>query len=85
MPAWFVLLVLAVSAAATMLSLRGSCKAVRTGRLRFLLWHIPGWGERERDPIFFKLGGTQNYYRGVFFAILTVVAGAYFFEAVGVI
>jgi hypothetical protein len=85
MPAWLALPLTALSAAITVLSFRANKEATRTGRLRFLFWHIPGWGERERSPTFFKFAQAQNHYRTFFFGLLTVVLAAYFLEAVGAI
>ena len=85
MPAWLALLVVALSASVTVLSFKANREAKRTGRLRFLFWHIPGSGERERNPTFFKFAQAQNHYRTFFFGLLTIVAGAFFLEALDLI
>ncbi|MDE2405030.1 MAG: hypothetical protein KGM17_10220 [Sphingomonadales bacterium] len=85
MPAWLALLIVAVSSTFTVLSFRANREAARTGRLRFLFWHIPGWGERDRNPTFFKFAQAQNHYRTIFLGLITIIAGAFFLEAVGLI
>jgi len=85
MPAWLALLIVAVSASVAVLSFRANREAARTGRVRFLFWHIPGWGERARSPTFFKFAQAQNHHRTFFFGLLTIVAGAFFLEAIGLI
>ncbi len=83
MPAWAGLIGIFVSASVAALSFLGNREAQRTGRLRFLFWHIRGWGEREQSPAFFGLGIFMNYWRTGFFALLTVMFSAYFLEALG--
>lgn len=85
MPAWLAFVVVIASATVAVLSFRANREASRTGRQRFLFWHISGWGERERDPTFFKISQAGNHYRTFFFALLTIVAMAFFLEAIGVI
>ncbi|WP_207079238.1 hypothetical protein [Novosphingobium sp. KA1] len=85
MPAWLALIVMTLSAWATVMSFRANREAKQTGRLRFLFWHIPGWGERDRNPTFFKFALAQDHYRTFFFGLLTIVTGAFFLEAIGVI
>lgn len=85
MPAWLALLITIASATVVVLSFRANREAARTGRQRFLFWHIQGWGERERNPTFFKIVQAGNHYRTFFFGLLTIVAGAFFLEAIGVI
>jgi len=85
MPAWLALIITLASAAGVVVSVRANREAARTGRQRFLFWHIDGWGERERNPTFFKIVQASNHYRTFFFCLLTIVAGAFFLEAVGVI
>jgi len=74
-----------VSGAITVLSFKANKEAARTRRLRFLFWHISGWGERDRSPTFFKFAQAQNHYRTAFFVFLTFILGAFFFEALSVI
>lgn len=83
MPAWLALTLTMLSASITVLSLVDTNEAARTGRLRLFFWHVPGWGERERNPAFFSLGQALNYYRTFFFGLATVMCGAFFFEAIG--
>lgn len=78
-------MLMAVSAVATILSFSANKEAVRTGRARFLFWHVRGWGERERSPVFFKLVQAQNHYRTFFFGSVTLVLCGYFLEAAGAI
>lgn len=85
MPAWLALPLTMLSAFVTVLSLVDTNEAARTGRLRLFFWHIPGWGERERSPAFFNLGQALNYYRTFFFGLATVMFGAFFLEAIGLI
>lgn len=85
MPAWLALVVMIASATVAVLSFKANREASRTGRLRFLFWHIPGWGERERSPTFFKLAQAGNHYRTFFFSLLTIGAGAFLLEAIGLI
>jgi hypothetical protein len=66
-------------------SARANREAARTGRLRFLFWHIPGWGERDRDPWFFRFALGFDRYRTFFFGLLPVVLGAFFLEAIGLL
>jgi hypothetical protein len=74
-----------VSATIMLLSARANREAVRTGRLRFLFWHIPGWGERDTDPWFFGFALRFDRYRTFFFGLLTIVLGAFLLEAVGLL
>ena len=85
MPAWLALPLTLLSGTLTILSFRANVEARRTGRLRFLFWHISGWGERESSPKFFKFAFWQDCYRTAFLALLTVVCGAFFLEAIGLI
>ena len=85
MPAWLALLTTITSAIVAALSFRANREAARTGRLRLLFWHIGGWGERERNPTFFKIMQAGNHYRTFFFSLLTIGAAAFFLEAIGVI
>jgi hypothetical protein len=85
MPAWSALLLMVISGTITVLSFRANKEAARTGRLRFLFWHIPGWGERDRSLTFFKFAQAQNHYRTAFFGFLTFILGAFLLEALGVI
>jgi hypothetical protein len=85
MSAWLALSLMLLSAAITVLSYKANQEAAQTGRLRFLLWHIRGWGEREKSPTFFKLGQALHYYRTGFFALVTILCGAYFLESIGLI
>lgn len=85
MPPWLSFIAMTMSASLTWLSLVGTNEAARTGRHRFVFWHIPGWGERERNPTFFKIVQAQNYYRTFFFALFTVVSGAFLLEGIGMI
>ena len=85
MPVWAVFLMTIASGYVTVLSVRGTREASRTGRQRFLFWRIPGWGERDRNPWFFRFVQFDNYYRTSFFALLTIVSTAYLLEALGLI
>jgi hypothetical protein len=85
MPAWLALLIAIASATVAVLSFRANREAARTGRQRFLFWHIEGWGERECNPTFFKFVQASNHYRTFFFGLLAIVSGAFFLEAIGVI
>jgi hypothetical protein len=85
MPACVALVGMIVSATMVVLSMRSNREAKRTGRLRFIFWHIPGWGERDSSPSFFRVGLEFNHYRTVFFALLTVVFGAHVLEEAGLI
>jgi len=85
MPWWLAFPLMALSASGAVLSFRANKEAARTGRLRFLFWHIRGWGERDRNPWFFKFAQAQNHYRTFFLVLLTIALGAFFLEAIGLI
>lgn len=85
MPAWAALLGMVVSATIMVLSARANREAMRTGRLRFLFWHILGWGQRDADPSFFRFALGFDRYRTVFFGLLTIVLGAFLLEALGLL
>ena len=74
-----------ISGTITVLSFKSNKEADRTGRARFLFWHIPGWGERNRSPTFFKFVQAQNRSRTVFFGFMTIILGVFLLEALGVI
>jgi hypothetical protein len=76
---------IAVSAAVAILSARANREAQRTGALRFFFWHIRGWGERDTDPSFFRLALSFYRSRTVFFALLSILFGAYLLEALGLL
>lgn len=80
---WSVVTLMLISATITALSFRANREASRTGRLRFLFWHIPGWGERAKNPTFFQFGQAQDYFRTFLFAFVTVLCGVYILEALG--
>lgn len=83
--AWVSLLGLLVSAVITAASGIANLEAKRTGRLRFLFWHIPGWWEREKDRSFFRWALGLNENTTVFFGVLTLLCGAYFLDALGLL
>lgn len=67
----------------TLSSMRAVQEAERTGRLRLFFWHIPGWGDRVRNPGFFNAMLRMQYVRTIFFAVVTLVAIGAFFGDVG--
>jgi len=85
MSAWLALLIATACATVTVLSFRANREAARTGRQRFLFWLVDDWGERKRNSAFFKYVQAGNHHRTFFFGLLTIVAGAFFLEAIGVI
>jgi len=84
MPAWLALMGALLSGLLTVLSFLSLSEAKRTGRLRFLFWHVKRWGEREESPAFFRTGLAMASYRTVFFAVVTIVLVAFFLETLGV-
>ena len=83
MPAWAALLMMIVSGTLTVLSFRARREAERIGKARLFFWHIPGWGERDRSPGFFKLVQASNWYRTYFLGAVAFVSAAYLLEALG--
>ena len=85
MPAWLALVCMALSAAVAAQSLAAAKKARRTGEAR--AWYYPFgiWAERSRDPRSFKRAVARLEFRMAFFILVTIVLGAYFLEALGVV
>ncbi len=81
MPAYVALVGLLVSGSLAVLSFFAVKEAERKGRLRFLFWHIRGWGEREQSPGFFKLGLAGDKGRTVIFAMTAVLFAFYLLGA----
>ena len=88
MPWWLALMAVVLSAYATVRSYAANERAKATGRLWLLFWPLPrNWGivNRDDNPHFFKFASAFDIWRTTFLAVLTLLLGAYFFEATGLL
>lgn len=69
--------------ALAIVSFRANKQAERSGRHRFLIWRIPDWGDRARNPVFYRLVQLHGLHRTVVLAFLTLIAGLFFLNANG--
>jgi hypothetical protein len=85
MPAWLAIIGVVTASLIAIFSFLGNIEAARTGRLRLFFWHIPGWGERDQNPSFFRAGLALGIYRTGFFALVALICVAYLLEDFGIL